>query len=287
MSENGQLPSSVRYPGIPNTSDGSGTVSWVETNITQGACAYPITSSTVMGSNYAEAVANGKTNLWGDRLIFMEPESEHSSASAAEGFAVAGGRVTNFTSGQGLILMKEVLYVISGKRLPIVFMLTDTQILDDRWLSLINDLLASGNIPVPALQSMVFGLLLRSAQFVKCASGRTLLPRLFAHSLAATEPRLGSCLELASWPRGNADLDAALFAQDGFVQPVGALPADRQFQIKSQGDALVQGGDGGGVETVVHIGIEHGRFPAPDELCLAYVDAVILGPGNDSHQGQP
>ena len=40
---------------------------------------------------------------------------------AAEGFAVAGGRVTNFTSGQGLILMKEVLYVISGKRLPIVF----------------------------------------------------------------------------------------------------------------------------------------------------------------------
>jgi pyruvate-ferredoxin/flavodoxin oxidoreductase len=33
---------------------------------------------------------------------------------------VAGGRVTNFTSGQGLILMKEVLYTISGKRLPVV-----------------------------------------------------------------------------------------------------------------------------------------------------------------------
>jgi pyruvate-ferredoxin/flavodoxin oxidoreductase len=29
--------------------------------------------------------------------------------------------VTNFTSGQGLVLMKEVLYTISGKRLPIVF----------------------------------------------------------------------------------------------------------------------------------------------------------------------
>jgi pyruvate-ferredoxin/flavodoxin oxidoreductase len=29
--------------------------------------------------------------------------------------------VTNFTSGQGLILMKEVLYVIAGKRLPVVF----------------------------------------------------------------------------------------------------------------------------------------------------------------------
>src|SRR5262249_38204339 len=29
--------------------------------------------------------------------------------------------VTNFTSGQGLVLMKEVLYTISGKRLPVVF----------------------------------------------------------------------------------------------------------------------------------------------------------------------
>ena len=59
--------------------------------------------------------------MWGETLSFMEPESEHSSASAAEGFALAGGRVTNFSSGQGLILMKEVLYVISGKRLPVVF----------------------------------------------------------------------------------------------------------------------------------------------------------------------
>ncbi|NOZ51495.1 MAG: CBS domain-containing protein [Chloroflexi bacterium] len=109
------------FPGIPTTTDGSGAVSWVETSITQGACAYPITSSTVMGANYAQAVANGQKNLWGESLVFLEPESEHSSASAAEGFALAGGRVTNFTSGQGLILMKEVLYVIAGKRLPAVF----------------------------------------------------------------------------------------------------------------------------------------------------------------------
>jgi pyruvate-ferredoxin/flavodoxin oxidoreductase len=66
-------------------------------------------------------VADGLTNLWGTPLRFLEPESEHSSASAAEGFALAGGRVTNFTAGQGLILMKEVLYVIAGKRLPAVF----------------------------------------------------------------------------------------------------------------------------------------------------------------------
>ena len=63
---------------------------------------------------------NGEKNLWGDTLMFFEPESEHSAAAVCEGFAVAGGRVTNFTSGQGLVLMKEVLYTISGKRLPVV-----------------------------------------------------------------------------------------------------------------------------------------------------------------------
>lgn len=109
------------YPGIPTTSDGAGMVVWVETHITQGACAYPITSSTTMGGGYQAEIANGKKNLWGEELAFIEPESEHSAASTCEGFAVAGGRVTNFTSGQGLVLMKEVLFTISGKRLPVVF----------------------------------------------------------------------------------------------------------------------------------------------------------------------
>ncbi len=109
------------FPGVPTTSDGAGMVVWVDTHITQGACAYPITSSTTMGGGYQAEVANGKRNLWGEELAFIEPESEHSAASTCEGFAVAGGRVTNFTSGQGLILMKEVLYTISGKRLPVVF----------------------------------------------------------------------------------------------------------------------------------------------------------------------
>ena len=81
-----------QYPGIPTTSDGAGMVVWVETHITQGACAYPITSSTTMGGGYQVEVANGKRNLWGDELAFIEPESEHSAASTCEGFAVAGGR---------------------------------------------------------------------------------------------------------------------------------------------------------------------------------------------------
>ena len=108
------------YPGSPTTCDGAEAVVHVEVNVCQAAGAYPITSSTTMGGGFNAAVMNGGKDLWGDSLIFFEPESEHSAASVCEGFAVAGGRVTNFTSGQGLVLMKEVLYTISGKRLPVV-----------------------------------------------------------------------------------------------------------------------------------------------------------------------
>ena len=109
-----------QYPGMPTTCDGAEAVVHVEINVAQAAGAYPITSSTTMGGGFNAAVMNGMKNLWGDALMFFEPESEHSAATVCEGFAVAGGRVTNFTSGQGLVLMKEVLYTISGKRLPVV-----------------------------------------------------------------------------------------------------------------------------------------------------------------------
>jgi pyruvate-ferredoxin/flavodoxin oxidoreductase len=101
--------------------DGSEAIASVETRISEIACAYPITPSTTMAAVFQAAVADGRPNLWGTPLRFIELESEHSSASSAEGAALAGARVTNFTAGQGLVLMKEVLFVISGKRLPVVF----------------------------------------------------------------------------------------------------------------------------------------------------------------------
>jgi len=109
------------YPGIAAIVDGSEAVAHVESRLAEVACVYPITPSTTMAAIYQAAVASGHADLWGTPLRFIEPESEHSSASAAEGVALAGGRVTNFTAGQGLVLMKEVLYVIAGKRLPVVF----------------------------------------------------------------------------------------------------------------------------------------------------------------------
>ena len=73
--------------------------------------------------------------------------------------------------------------------------------------------IAAGNLPNSTLLSLVLGLLVRAAQFVKCARGGALLPRLFAHSLAELEPKIGSCLELAMWPGGAEDLETAIFAE--------------------------------------------------------------------------
>src|SRR5271154_192273 len=81
--------------------------------------------------------------------------------------------------------------------------------------------IAAGNIPNPALTSIVFGLLTRSAQFVKCASGATFLPRLFAHSIYDADPKLGACLEIAGWRGGNLDLENVLFAEADCVTATG------------------------------------------------------------------
>jgi pyruvate-ferredoxin/flavodoxin oxidoreductase len=110
-----------KYPGIPGTTDGANMVVYVESHGAEAGIAYPITPSTAMGVAYEANFANGMSNVWGTKISWLQPESEHSAASACEGYGVAGGRITNFTSGQGLILMKEVLYTIAGKRLPIVF----------------------------------------------------------------------------------------------------------------------------------------------------------------------
>jgi hypothetical protein len=82
--------------------------------------------------------------------------------------------------------------------------------------------IAPGNIPNPVLSEMVFGLLTRSAQFVKCASGSAFIPRLFAHSLYEADHKAGSCLEVAEWKGGNEALESALFAEADCVVATGS-----------------------------------------------------------------
>jgi hypothetical protein len=81
--------------------------------------------------------------------------------------------------------------------------------------------ITAGNIPNPALLSIIHGLLMRSAQFVKCASDSSFLPRLFAHSIYEADPKLGACLEIAEWHGGNPALENVLFAEADCVTATG------------------------------------------------------------------
>lgn len=82
--------------------------------------------------------------------------------------------------------------------------------------------ITAGNIPNPAMMSVVCGVLLRSAQFVKCATGASFLPRLFAHSLYEADAKIGACLEIAEWRGGSEQLEAALFNEADCITATGS-----------------------------------------------------------------
>jgi len=81
---------------------------------------------------------------------------------------------------------------------------------------------AGGALPNPTLLSMILGLLVRSAQFIKCPSGGALIPRLLAHSIYAIDPKLGACIELGAWAGGNAQLEDAVFSHATCVTATGS-----------------------------------------------------------------
>ncbi|MEE9553682.1 MAG: transketolase C-terminal domain-containing protein [candidate division Zixibacteria bacterium] len=77
--------------------------------------AYPITPQTHIVENLSQFVADGE--LKGE---FLNVESEFGAASVVLGASAAGARSYSTTTSQGLLLMGEVLYNISGLRLPVV-----------------------------------------------------------------------------------------------------------------------------------------------------------------------
>lgn len=76
---------------------------------------YPITPSTQIAENLDSMRANGETDL-----VMIAAEGEHSAAGICYGGAVAGGRVVNATSANGLLYALEQFPVQSGTRYPMV-----------------------------------------------------------------------------------------------------------------------------------------------------------------------
>jgi pyruvate ferredoxin oxidoreductase alpha subunit len=77
--------------------------------------AYPITPQTHIVENLSQLVADGAL-----KSEFLTVDSEFSALSVLVGASAMGGRCYSSTTSQGLALMYEVLYNVSGMRLPIV-----------------------------------------------------------------------------------------------------------------------------------------------------------------------
>lgn len=76
---------------------------------------YPITPQTHIVEKLADFIDDGKLDC---RVIHAE--SEHSAISAALGAEATGVRTFTATASQGLALMHEMLFIVSGMRLPVV-----------------------------------------------------------------------------------------------------------------------------------------------------------------------
>jgi pyruvate/2-oxoacid:ferredoxin oxidoreductase alpha subunit len=81
----------------------------------QVIAAYPITPQTTIIEYLADFCARGEL-----KAEFIKVESEHSALAACVGASATGARAFTATSGQGLLLMHEIIHWAAGARLPIV-----------------------------------------------------------------------------------------------------------------------------------------------------------------------
>jgi len=103
------------------TMDGNEAAAYVSYAFTEVASIYPITPSSPMAELVDLWSANGKTNIFGQRVKVTEMQSEAGAAGAMHGSLQGGALTTTYTASQGLLLMIPNMYKISGELLPGVF----------------------------------------------------------------------------------------------------------------------------------------------------------------------
>ncbi|MDC0325761.1 hypothetical protein OAM01_03280, partial [bacterium] len=82
--------------------------------------------------------------------------------------------------------------------------------------------ITGGTLPNGVFTNIILGILTKSAQLVKCASNAAFLPRMFAHSIYDTDPKLGACLEIAEWSGGDEAMEEAVYSEANLVTAMGS-----------------------------------------------------------------
>jgi pyruvate-ferredoxin/flavodoxin oxidoreductase len=103
------------------TMDGNTAAAHVSYAFTDVAAIYPITPSSPMAEHVDEWVAQGRKNIFGQKVKVMEMQSEAGASGAVHGSLQGGALTTTYTASQGLLLMIPNMYKIAGELLPGVF----------------------------------------------------------------------------------------------------------------------------------------------------------------------
>ena len=74
-----------------------------------------------MADNVDQWSAQGRQNIFGNRVKVVEMQSEAGAAGTVHGSLAAGALTTTYTASQGLLLMIPNMYKIAGELLPAVF----------------------------------------------------------------------------------------------------------------------------------------------------------------------
>ncbi len=105
--------------------DGNTAAAHVSYAFTEVAAIYPITPSSPMAEVTDTWSATDKNifgeparNIFGDRVMMTEMQSEAGAAGAVHGSLAAGALTTTYTASQGLLLMIPNMYKIAGELLP-------------------------------------------------------------------------------------------------------------------------------------------------------------------------
>ncbi|MGN0382851.1 MAG: pyruvate:ferredoxin (flavodoxin) oxidoreductase [Eubacterium sp.] len=100
------------------TMDGNTAAAHVSYAYSDVAAIYPITPSSVMAEHSDEWATQGRKNIFGQKVLIAEMQSEAGAAGAVHGSLSAGALTTTFTASQGLLLMIPNMYKIAGEQLP-------------------------------------------------------------------------------------------------------------------------------------------------------------------------
>ncbi|OOB80535.1 MAG: pyruvate:ferredoxin (flavodoxin) oxidoreductase [Epulopiscium sp. Nuni2H_MBin003] len=103
------------------TLDGNTAAAYAAYAFTDVATIYPITPSSNMAEVMDEWSAQGRKNIFGQKVSVVEMQSEAGAAGAFHGSLQGGALTSTFTASQGLLLMIPNMYKVAGELLPGVF----------------------------------------------------------------------------------------------------------------------------------------------------------------------